>query len=80
MGFGRGAGCGRGGFGGGGHGWRNRYFEGLPGRMRTGQEGIDTRPEMARQAVKSRIETLQAEMDIMKQHLNGLDKSAGEAQ
>jgi hypothetical protein len=78
--FGRRAGCGRGGFGGGGHGWRNRYFAtGLPGWMHSGQEVIDTGPEMARQALKARMEALQAELDIMKQHLERLDKSSGEA-
>jgi len=32
-----------------------------------------------KQALKARVETLEAELDIMKKHLNGLDKSAGEA-
>jgi hypothetical protein len=84
MGFGRSGGFSRNGFGGGGgHGWRNRYFAtGLPGWMRSGQNGeagINADPEMGRQALEARVEKLQAELDIMRKHLVRLDKSAGEA-
>jgi hypothetical protein len=50
--------------------------------MRTGEfmgAGISTDPEMVKQALKARVEALQTELDIMKKHLDGLDKSAGEA-
>jgi hypothetical protein len=50
--------------------------------MRSGEfggAGINTDPEMVKQALKARVETLEAELDIMRKHLNGLDKSAGEA-
>ena len=83
MGFGRGGGCRRSGFGGGGRGWRNRFFAtGLPGWMRSGEfggAGINTDPEMVKQALKARVETLEAELDIMRKQLNGRDKCAGEA-
>ncbi len=81
--FGRGGACRRSGFGGGGHGWRNRCFEtALPGWMRSDQyggAGINTDPEMIKQAMKAQVETLEAELDIMRKHLDRLDKSAGEA-
>jgi hypothetical protein len=83
KGFGRGGACRRGGFGGGGHGWRNRYFAtGLPGWMRSGEfgvAGINNDPEMVKQSLRARVENLEAELDIMRKHLDGLDKRAGEA-
>lgn len=71
-------GCGRSGFGGGGHGRRNRYFEtGLPGWIRSGLYGepdIKRDPEMEKQFLKARMESLQTELDIVKRRLEESEK------
>jgi hypothetical protein len=83
MGFGRGGAFRRNGLGGGGHGWRNRYVEtGLPGWMRSGQYGGSDNnpdPETVKEGLKAWVENMQAELAIMKKHLDSLDKSAGDA-
>jgi hypothetical protein len=75
---GRGAGCGRGGSGGGGYGWRNRYFAtGLPGWMRSGMYGepyMERDPESEKDFLKARMESLQAELDIVKRRLEESEK------
>jgi hypothetical protein len=51
--------------------------------MRSGEfvgAELSTDPQMVKQALKARVGTLQAELDIMRKHLDRLDKSAGEAQ
>ena len=83
MGFGRGAafrGCG---FGGGGRGLRNRYHAtGLPGWIRSDQYGaqsMKTDPELEKQALKARGETLQAELDILKKRLEEIEHANADA-
>lgn len=64
MGFARGRGAGGRGSGGGGRGWRNMFFAtGLPGSMRFG----DT------QALKTRVEALQSELDLIKKRLGQIE-------
>ncbi len=60
-------------------GWRNRYFEtGFPGWMRPGgygEPGTDADPELAKRFLKARMESLQAELDEVKQRLAENDKT-----
>ncbi len=78
AGGGRRGACGRGGFGGGRHGRRNRYIEtGLPGWMRSGRHGepgTDVDPVLTERFLKARMETLQAELDELKQRLSENEK------
>jgi Family of unknown function (DUF5320) len=68
MGFGRSRGAGGRGPGGGGRGWRNMFLAtGLPGWMRFGDP----------QALKTRVEALQSELDFIKKRLeNSKDDEA----
>jgi len=65
MGFGRGRGAGGRGPGAGGRGWRNMFFAtGLPGWARFG----------GKQALKTRAEALQSELDFIKKRLEDIEE------
>jgi len=79
MGFGRG----------GGRGWRNCiYATGLPGWMRLGGYGFGgfaapnpvmrPDPEMEKQALKAQADALEAELEMIKQRLSGLESGKNE--
>jgi len=79
-GFGRGFGFGRGGgrgFGGGGRGWRHWFnATGVPGWMRFGGYAAPCQqpdPESEKQALKSRAEAMQSELDAISKRLAELE-------
>jgi hypothetical protein len=87
RGFGMGFGHGRGFAGGGGRGWRNCFYAtGLPGWARFGGYGsggfpnpaMRPDPEMEKQALKAQADTLEAELEMIKQRLSGLESGKNE--
>ncbi len=73
LGVGRGCGLGR---GRGGRGYRNTFLAtGLPGWMRTGGDAVfaPMAPETRKQVLKNQAETLQKQLDAIRQTLADLD-------
>jgi len=77
FGFGKGCGAERRGFGGGGHGWRNMFHAtGLPGWMRFGMNAASCQksdPELEKEALRNRAETLQSEQELIKKRLGEIE-------
>ena len=80
AGFGRGGGFRGRGFGGGGRGWRHWFHAtGLPRWMRgndtpTPEQKPD--PQAEKQALRSQVEALEAEMDFIKRRLGEIEKGS----
>ncbi|MEZ4599227.1 MAG: DUF5320 domain-containing protein [Syntrophotaleaceae bacterium] len=86
RGFGAGFGRGRGFFGSGGRGWRNRFYAtGMPGWARYGGYGygafpppVQQDPEAEKQMLKAQADALEAELQMIRQRLGGLEKESAE--